>query len=338
MAGNGNNAKLNRYICHKACPMEIAILQFRHSVMSSVFGSYEIFRQLGELATTFHPGLDMPTLEVSIVEEQRLDMTPQFDLVIIPAMHFNTIDKVLHHSGHMITWIRDQYRRGGEVASICLGSFLLASTGLLDHSVATTHWMGAEMFRRRFPRVYLVDDKIVTDFNRLYTSGGAYSFTTLMIYLIEKYFGRELAILASKVFLIHLHDSNQDSYKILNLQKSHSIEPVLRVQEYIEKHAGRPLSIEQLAGVAHMSVRTFMRNFKKATGETPNVYIQKVRIEKAKRMLESGLDGIEQVSKEAGYSDFASFRKVFKRFTGLTPSEYKRLYARVFTETNVAKY
>jgi transcriptional regulator GlxA family with amidase domain len=250
-------------------------------------------------------------------------------------MHFDYIEDVLENSSHIVQWIRKQYNRGCEIASICLGAFLLASSGLLDNQNATTHWMGADLFKKKFPLVNLVDDKFITDYQRIYTCGGAYSFTTLMIYIIDKYFGQEVSIIISKVFLIHLHDSKQSSYKILNLQKSHNNNAIKKVQNYIEINSNNQLLVEQLAVKANMSLRTFMRNFKKATGDTPNAYIQKVRMEKAKKLLEKEDIGIEQVCFEVGYSDFTSFRKVFKKIVGLNPSGYKKLYNKAFTRIYV---
>ena len=317
--------------------MKVAILNFNNSVMSSVIGPFDIFNQINSLVDSFRPDLNIPKIEVQILESE--DVTPRqtFDLIIIPAMHFNKIEQVLSENQHLKNWLISLYNKGCEIASICLGAFILADFGLLDNTKATTHWLGAPMFRKLYPKVTLVDDKFVTDYNRIYTSGGAYSFTTLMVYLINKYFGSEVAVLISKVFLIHLHDSQQTGFKILDQQKNHSNKTIMEIQDFIENNLESELSIEFLANTAHMSQRTFMRNFKKFTGDSPKTYIQKVRIEKAKRLLEIGDTGIEQICLQVGYNDFASFRKIFKKLVGLNPSEYKKLYTRAFTDVNIAR-
>ena len=315
--------------------MKVAVLNYKHAVQSSVQGPYDMFSQLNNLVTMFRPDIRIPTVEVSILPSNKIKSSDEFDLVILPAMHFNFINEVIDSNKQLIPWLRNHYNQGGEIASICLGAFMLAETGLLNNSAATTHWLGAAMFKSRYPLIRLVDDKFITDFQRIYTSGGAFSFTTLVIYLMDKYFGNEVAILMSKVFLIHIHDTKQTGYKIFDLQKKHSNSSIENIQNYIEQNLDKNLSVEELAKKINMSLRTFMRNFKKATGDTPNAYIQKVRVEKAKKMLESGLNRIEQVSLEVGYNDFASFRKTFKKNVGLNPSEYKKLYSRVFTINNV---
>ena len=314
--------------------MKVAVLQYEHAVMSSVLGPYDMLNQINGMVESFRPDLNNPTITAEIVDITRLPQPSNYNLVIIPAMQFHKIEEVLLKGQYLNNWLTEHYQRGGQIASICLGAFILAATGMLNQQQATTHWMGVDLFRKMYPEVNLVDDKFVTEQNRIYTSGGAYSFTTLMIYLIEKYFGSEIAILMSKIFLIHLHDSKQNSYKILNLQRSHQNTAISDVQDYIEQFLDQDLSIDKLAEVAYLAPRTFMRMFKKHTGDTPNAYIQKVRVERAKKLLETGGLTIEQIAFEVGYSDFASFRKIFKKTVGQTPSEYRKMYNRMFTTVN----
>lgn len=310
--------------------MKIAVLEYENVIKSSVAGPYDMFSQLNGLAKMLLPDSEIEEISVEILSSSGLKNDDKYDLVIVPAMEFSTIFQVLEREQNMINWIKLQYEKGAEIASICLGAFLLAATGLLAKKRATTHWMGAEIFKKMYPETRLVDDKIITDYDRIYTSGGAYSFTTLIIYLIEKYFGHEVAIIVSKVFLIHIHDSVQTPFNILNLQKSHNNDTIESVQRYIESNFSKGIRIEELAKMANMTDRTFMRNFKKATGNSPYEYIQKVKIEKAKKLLELKDIGIEQVSFEVGYNDFAAFRKTFKKYAGLTPSKYKKTYGKMF--------
>jgi transcriptional regulator GlxA family with amidase domain len=256
----------------------------------------------------------------------------QYDLVIVPAMQMDCIDKTLNHETDMIKWIKKQHARGAEIASMCLGAFLVASTGLLNGKRATTHWMGSEYFKQLFPKVKLEDDKVIIDEGRIYSSGAAFSFTSLIIYLIEKFCGRDMALAASKVFMIQVHDSSQHAFSIFNLQRNHEDDNIGRVQDYIEKNYDQLPTIASLAGKFNMSARTFIRKFTSITGNTPLEYIQRVRVEAAKRLLEKGKLTVEQVCMEAGYADFGFFRNIFKRLTGLKPQEYKRKYGHMFTD------
>ncbi|MGK7396231.1 MAG: GlxA family transcriptional regulator [Candidatus Cyclobacteriaceae bacterium M3_2C_046] len=324
--------------------MKVAIISYSQAILSSVTGPYDIFSKTNEILKAFNQEHKCIPLQVSIIDLSLSDekdkelswnikpgQTQQlYDLVIIPAMNFDKVQEVLNEQADMMEWIRWQYQKGAEIASICLGAFILAAAGLLDHKKATTHWLGAEAFRKMFPQVQLLDDKIITDHDKIYTSGGAFSFTSLMIYLVEKYFDREVAILISKVFMIHLHESVQSSFAIFNLQKNHQDQEVLKIQKWIDQHYNREIHLAELADKSHVSVRTLIRRFKKATGSTPYEYVQKVRIEQAKKLLEAAQHSIERISSEVGYSDFASFRKIFKRQVGITPTGYRRRYGNMF--------
>jgi transcriptional regulator GlxA family with amidase domain len=242
------------------------------------------------------------------------------------------IDKTLKDEADMIKWIKKQHERGADIASMCLGAFLVASTGLLNGKKATTHWMGSDYFRQLFPKVKLEDDKVIIDEGRIYSSGAAFSFTSLIIYLIEKFCGRDMSLASAKVFMIQVHDSSQHSFSIFNLQRNHEDYNIGRVQDYIEKNYDQLPTIAGLAGKFNMSARTFIRKFTSITGNTPIEYIQRVRVEAAKRLLEKGKLTVEQVCMEAGYSDFGFFRNIFKRLTGLKPQEYKRKYGHMFAD------
>jgi transcriptional regulator GlxA family with amidase domain len=256
----------------------------------------------------------------------------KYDLVIIPAMDFEYVDKVLNDEQKMINWIKRQYGSGSEVAAICMGTFILAATGLLNGKKATTHWMGVPLFKKLFPLVNLEDDKVIIDEGSIYSSGAAFSFTSLMVYLVEKFCGHEAALAVSKVFMIQVHDSSQHSFTIFELQKNHEDKDIKRIQDFIERNYNQELYITKLAERFNMSNRTFIRRFSTATGNTPLEYIQRVRIEAAKRLLEKGKEGVEQVCIKSGYEDFNFFRKVFRRYTGLSPKEYRYKYGNMFKE------
>ena len=225
-----------------------------------------------------------------------------------------------------VPWIIQQYQKGAEVASFCIGSFFLAATGLLDGKQCATHWTAANSFRTIFPNVNLVDDRIMTEEDGIYTSGGAYSFLNLLVYIIEKYAGREIAVLVSKMFMIDIDRISQSPFIIFKGQKTHDDEPIKQAQEYIENNFEEKITVDQLASMFALGRRNMERRFKKATANTVTEYIQRVKIEAAKKTLETGRKNINEVMYDVGYSDTKAFRTIFKRITGLSPINYRNKY------------
>ena len=250
------------------------------------------------------------------------------DLIFVPAL-FGDINTALAVNSDFIPWIIKQYRQGAEVASLCIGAFLLASTGLLNGKKCSTHWRSANTFRAMFPEVDLVDDKIITEEQGLYSSGGANSYWNLLLYLLEKYTDREIAIIASKVFAVEIDRKSQSAFIMFNGQKTHEDEPVRMAQEFIEKNVHDRISVEELAMKFAIGKRNFERRFKKATNNTPVEYMQRVKIEAAKKGLETSRKNVNEVMYEVGYTDTKAFRTVFKKITGLSPVDYRNKYNKV---------
>jgi transcriptional regulator GlxA family with amidase domain len=249
------------------------------------------------------------------------------DLVVIPAVH-GDLQKALEINKDFLPWIVQQYKGGAEIASLCLGAFLLASTGLLKGKKCATHWLGANEFRRMFPDVTLVPEKIITDEQGIYSSGGAYSYLNLILYIIEKQAGRDVAILCSKVFEIEIDRGSQSPFIMFNGQKGHEDEPIKQAQLFIEKNFQERITVEQLAAMFAMGRRNLERRFKKATSNTVVEYIQRVKIEAAKMSLESSRENVNEVMYKVGYSDTKAFRTTFKKLTGLSPVQYRNKYNR----------
>lgn len=247
------------------------------------------------------------------------------DLIIIPALHTD-IAKGLERNRKLLPWIVRQYKRGAEVASLCTGAFLLASTGLLNGRSAATHWIHANDFRKTFPEVNLVDDKVITAENGIYTSGAAYSYLNLLLYLIEKYSNRDMAIFSSKLFAIEIDRKNQSPFILFEGQKDHGDEPIRNAQGYIETHYCDKITVDHLASLFTIGRRNLERRFKKATSNTVLEYIQRVKVEAAKKQLEKGRKTVNEVMYEVGYSDVKAFREVFRKFAGLSPLEYRNKY------------
>lgn len=247
------------------------------------------------------------------------------DLVIIPAVD-GDLTKALEANKALIPWLLDHYSKGAELASLCLGAFILASTGLLEGKKCATHWVAANEFKAMFPNVNLIPDKVITDERGLYSSGGAYSYLNLVLYLIEKFAGRDMSILCAKVFAIEIERESQSPFIIFQGQKEHEDMPVKNAQEFIETNFQEKITIDQLADMFALGRRNLERRFKKATSNTVTEYIQRVKIEAAKKELEVSRKNINEVMYEVGYLDNKAFRTTFKKITGLSPIEYRNKY------------
>ena len=306
--------------------------------ISSITGAFEIFTkangywkknygtdvfqiQLVGLSEeiTFNDGLFSVKPHVNISEIGKTD------LVLIPSLNHN-YDLALTGNDSLVDWVEKQYLQGAEVATICTGVYLLAARGLLDGKSCSTHWSVADNFRSRFPKVDLQTDRLITYENGIYTNGGAYSFLNLMICLIEKYFDRQAAIYCSKVFQIEIDRTSQSEFSIFAGQKHHDDDIIKQAQLFIENNVSERISIEELSSQLAVGRRNFDRRFIKATGNTPVEYTQRVKVESAKKALESSRKTINEIMYEVGYSDVKAFREVFRKFTGMSPLEYRGRY------------
>lgn len=307
--------------------------------LNSIAGPYEIlnkatrhWKELGRRSAMevkiagFVPEVKLSTGLFSIYPMPAKDIQ-KTDLIIIPAVAYSA--ELLNNNKELISWVRQQYKAGSEIASICSGAFLLAATGLLQGKSCSTHWNLAADFRRLFPGVHLLPDQLITSEKGIYTNGGAFSFLNLMLFLVEKYFDRETAIYCSKVFQIDIERTSQSHFLIFETQKNHGDEIVSRAQSYIEENLTSKISFEELSLKLAVSRRNFDRRFIKATGNTPVEYLQRVKIEAAKRTLEKGRKSIYETMNEVGYADEKAFREVFKKITGLSPLDYKAKYSRI---------
>lgn len=269
--------------------------------------------------TKLSGGLFTVNTDVTINDVERTD------LIIIPALD-GEITSALEINRDFVPWIIKQYKSGSEVASLCLGAFLLASTGLLKGRKCATHWMATNTFRQMFPDVDLVTEKIITDEQGIYSSGGAFSYLNLILYLIEKYAGRDIAILAAKVFAIEIDRESQSPFTIFQGQKSHEDESIKKAQEFIEANFQEKITVDQLASMFAIGRRNFERRFKKATSNTISEYIQRVKIEATKKGLETSMKTINELMYDVGYNDTKAFRTVFKKITGISPIDYRNKY------------
>ncbi len=261
----------------------------------------------------------------SVNTSRQIKNIKKTDLVIIPAL-FGDMATAIEMNKVLLPWIDEQYDNGAEVASLCVGAFLLAATGLLNGKKCSTHWGFINEFREMFPDVEVVDGSIVTEEKRIYSSGGANSYWNLLLYLVEKYTNRETAILASKYFAIDINRDSQAAFAMFKGQKDHVDIEIKKVQEYIEKNIAEKMTVDELAAIAATGRRSFERRFRMATNNSVLEYIQRVKIEAAKRHFESSRKNINEVMYNVGYTDTKAFRDLFKKITGLTPIEYRNKY------------
>jgi transcriptional regulator GlxA family with amidase domain len=264
---------------------------------------------------------------ICIKVDKTLEQTGLCDLIVVPAVGGDVI-RATQLNRHFFPWLTSQYKAGAEIASFCVGAFIVAATGLLNGKRCSTHWMYANEFRIYYPDVELVDDKIITEQNGIFSSGGGTSYWNLLLYLLEKYTNRQIVIAITKYFLLDIERNSQSSFVMFKGQKEHGDDLVKQTQLYIEKNYQEKFSIEKLAKKFAIVRRTLERRFKKATKNSIAEYIQRIKIEAAKKEIELGRKTINEIMYELGYSDVKAFRDLFDKITGLTPVEYRKKYGK----------
>lgn len=312
----------------------ITILALEDSALNCIDSSYQIMTRVNDFLR--YQGKE-PFYEVEIaggtsfghglyhVCSKALTEVAHTDVVIVPITcgQFRT---TVEANRKFIPWVAERHRAGAEIVSCCVGSFFLASTGLLDGRQCAIHWASRDEFQAMYPQVLLVSDRLVTDENGIYTCGGAYSYLNLLLYLIDKHLGREMSILAAKMFEIDIDRKSQNPFVIFVGQKGHGDEGVLSAQQYIEQNFTERINVDQVCSLAGAGRRTFERRFKGCTGNTIVEYIQRVKVEAAKKELETGRKTVNEIVYSLGYGDTNTFRALFKRITGLSPVDYRRKY------------
>ena len=314
------------------------IIPEEDSILSCVVLTYEILLKANEYCRAHNK---IPVFNLELVGEKKKSHLHQGQFTIEPAKHYNEVDStdiiiipavnknfetILKKNKALIEWVKQQYLAGAEVASLCTGAFLLASTGLLKGKQCSTHWQAANAFKDLFPFVELNTDKLITDNSGLYTTGGAISSMNLILYLLEKYYGRETAIHIAKIFEIDINRSSQSPFIIFVGQKNHEDDEIRKAQLFMENNVGEKILVSDLADKFAIGRRHFDRRFIKATGNTPAEYLQRIKVEAAKKDLETTRKTVNEVMYDSGYSDTKAFREVFKKYTGLSPVEYRNKY------------
>ncbi|MBL7728163.1 MAG: helix-turn-helix domain-containing protein [Dinghuibacter sp.] len=320
--------------------MHIAVYVPEHAVIESITPAYRTFVTANDFLKAFgrkpifkveYVGLKNSIAtndgEYSVRTHRLLKEVKKTDLLVLPAIYGN-VPAAIEANSKALPYIRQLYAKGSSVASLCIGAFLLAETGLLNGKQCSTHWAYYNEFKERYPEVTVVDGAVITDEGNLYSSGGANSLWNLVLYLLEKYTDRETAILVSKYFAIDIDRNSQSAFTIFKGQKDHGDKEIVAAQQFIEANYHEKITIDELADRVHVSRRTFERRFKAATGNSPIEYVQRVRIEAAKRFFEASRKNVSEVMFDVGYTDTKAFRDVFKKITGLTPVEYRNKFSK----------
>ncbi len=323
----------------------ITLLALRNCTGSGIYGAIDAFGIANRWHRQMHQGTDgrVPLFHWDIVSidgrpvkgEGRITIMPHYsihdvdstDFILIPAFlpPFKFIGNVPQE---LTDWIDRHHKKNALIGSTCTGSFLLAETGLIDGKTVTTNLKFSRYFQKLYPSVNLKPERILTEDSGFLCSGATTSFWDLCVYLIEKFGFEELATICAKALLMEPRRS-QSPYFIFDYQKDHTDSIVKKAQCYMEKKFTETISLEALAADLGISPRHFVRRFKNATGDSPLFYLQRIRIEAAKQKLEKSTQSIDEITQQVGYEDPNSFRKLFKKNTGLSPREYRNRFTRL---------
>jgi len=322
--------------------MRITILIPGFGLPSPVIGPYEVFSNAGVLWNNLrgeksHAAFEVITASedgkpvhfeggISIRPDKSVSQIHKTDVIFIPSIGLD-LEAVFKKNRKTLQFLKRQASKGTIIAGVCTGVGLLAETGLLDGRPATTHWALADEYQKRYPQVEWKTELFITESDNLFCGGGVYASLDICLYLVERLAGYEIAKQCGRALLIDAPRTWQASFCTPLLNQQHQDEYIQRAQDYLQEYFSAQFSMDELAQRVGMSTRNFTRRFKQATGEAPLTYLHKLRINCAKTLLETDFKTVQQVCYEVGYEDIPFFRNIFKRYTGLTPSEYKQRFA-----------
>jgi transcriptional regulator GlxA family with amidase domain len=331
--------------------LDVTIVLLDDGLSSTAVMPAEIFHAAGVLWNDLHDRPAQPFFRVRTVSldgnpvrsAEGLSLTPQAafdsvdraDIVVVPTSGLELDIKLVENSA-LLPWLRRHYDRGAYIVGVCMGSAYLAEAGLLDGRIATTHWAVCDSLAERYPKVHWRPDLFVTEDSRILCSGGVCAAIDVSLYLVEKLCGHEVAVQCAKALLVPMPRIHQSGYAMLPLSRAHGDGRIRAIEAYLQTNFREDVPIQALADRAGLGMRTFVRHFKAATGRLPSGYLQALRIEVAKTMLEREAKPIQAISSEIGYDDVAFFRSLFKRITGMTPAEYRSHFAPMSVRGQVA--
>lgn len=320
--------------------IKIAILAYDNCLQSGIAGMLDLFTLANWEKKRLQPEQGSPFCRTELVTldgepvtsfnrqqvsaNTGIEACEDIDLLIVPGIMGRP--EVLLEQKELTSWIVEQHQRGVIVASACSGAFLLAAGGLLKGRPATTHWQLADRFRMRFPQVDLQIDRLVIDDDRCLTAGGTSAHTDLALYLIEKFGTKRLADACAQMMLIDRSRRDQAPFVRFRGCREHIDEPILKVQQWLDRYYREKVTVRVMAKRSGLNERTFLRRFKRATGEAPLEYLQRLRVEKAKQMLLTTDESLENITNAVGYIDLSSFRRLFRQIVGMSPTVYRQRF------------
>jgi transcriptional regulator GlxA family with amidase domain len=275
---------------------------------------------------------------IPVIPDAGVDENPAGDVVILPELWLAPDDDMKGRYPELLEWIRRRHRAGSTIYSACSGAVLLAATGLLDGREATSHWGYQDLFRTRFPDVHFRPgpNLVFADrTGRIVTAGGTTSWHDLAIHIISRHCSPGEALRIAKVYLLKWHGEGQLPYASLVRCTPHADAAVRRAESWLAQQFREPHAVAAVVAASEIPERSLKRRFKAATGSTLIGQVQNLRIEEAKRILESGGRSFEDIAAEVGYENPAFFRRLFKRGTGLTPGQYRRLFRPILTAADL---
>ncbi|KXI30786.1 GlxA family transcriptional regulator [Paraglaciecola hydrolytica] len=321
----------------------VTILGFNQAYASAITGALDLFALAGVtwqrmqgISPTPYFNVQIATIkkqplrcinQLEIRSHIAIEDVKQTDLLLIPTIGGSLLN-VLADNQALLPHIKRHFDLGADIASNCSGAFFLAEAGLLNGKEATTHWGYAELFRKRYPEVKLCAEKLITSQQNIYCAGGGMAWFDLALLLIERYCGHDVASTTAKAHVIDLSRGQQAAYASIRAKKYHQDPEVLLVQEWLEANYVKPIQISQLPNLVNLTSRTLNRRFKQATEQNPLEYLQNLRIEAAKKLLEKSHDNAQRIVNHVGYDDLSSFTRLFKKHTGLSPSQYAKKFKR----------
>jgi len=331
--------------------LDVTIVLLEDGFSSTAVMPLEIFHSAGQLWNDLHdrpaqPAFHVRTASLSgapvrsahglgVTPATRIDDVERTDIVIVSTSSLD-LDLAFVANSRLLPWLRQQYEQGATVVGVCMGAAYLAEAGLLDGREATTHWALCDKFAARYPQVSWRPDQFITEDSRMLCSGGVFASMDVSLYLVEKLCGHEVAVQTAKALLLPMPRIHQSGYAMHAVSRPHGDERIRAIEAYLQSNFQHDLSTQALADKAGLGERTFVRHFKAATGRLPAAYVQALRIEAAKVMLERDAKPIQSISSEVGYDDVAFFRSLFKRITKMTPTEYRAHFAPMTVRAEVA--
>jgi len=320
--------------------LNIAVLAYDNCLQSGIAGMLDLFtlanweqKRLSQGSGSLFCHTEVVTLDgVAVASFNRQPVVANcsladchdIDLLIVPGM-MGRPDRLLEQT-ELVAWIGEQHRNGTVVASACSGAFLLAESGILKGRQATTHWQLGERFRQRFPKVELRIDQLIVDGVDYLCAGGTGAHIDLALHLIEKYGSKSLSRTCARMMLIDGSRRDQAPFIKFKGSREHIDDPIHKVQQWLDHVYREKISVRAMAKHSGLNERTFLRRFRKATGEAPLEYLQKMRIEKAKQLLVGSDQTLEKITTAVGYVDLSSFRRLFQQVVGISPTTYRQRF------------